>query len=206
VTIGKGTAWGAPGPCPADAVVVRDTVGLFRLVNGERPGTPLLRGGDLGRTVGARPAAPSRPAEVQFLPIDLGRVTLDGRTLRFASHVVIRPPWRRGGWWRGPLLAVANAEFVGEWDVVPRGHPNDGWLDVVEVDPSFGVRERWAARSRVRHGMHVPHPRIRLGRVGPDGRHWDLTPGALCWVDSVAQGPVRSLDVVCIPDAATICV
>ena len=58
-----------------------------------------------------------------------------------------------------------NAEFVGNWDVAPRAHPNDGMLDVISVPRSFGIGDRMKARSRLPHGGHLPHPGISVERT-----------------------------------------
>ena len=55
---------------------------------------------------------------------------------------------------------MLNADRIGAWDVAPRAHPNDGQLDVVEVDASMGLRDRWQASRRLATGTHVPHPAI----------------------------------------------
>ena len=61
-----------------------------------------------------------------------------------------------------------NAEFIGEWDIAPRGHPNDGRAEVFDVDASMSVRERLAARRRLPTGTHVPHPKIRTRSIRSD--------------------------------------
>ena len=51
---------------------------------------------------------------------------------------------------------------VGQWraglDLVPRGHPGDGRVEV----QAYGLRrgERRAMRHRLAAGTHLPHPRI----------------------------------------------
>ena len=55
-----------------------------------------------------------------------------------------------------------NAQFVGEWDVAPRGHPNDGRLDVVSIDRVMPKRQRWSAWRRLPRGEHIPHPMITV--------------------------------------------
>ena len=75
------------------------------------------------------------------------------------------PATGRGG--AGPIVAVMNVDRLGRWDVAPRAHPNDGALDVVEVDAAMGVRARWQARRRLPTGTHVPHPAIRTRRGRP---------------------------------------
>lgn len=83
-----------------------------------------------------------------------------------------------------------NAQYRGEWDVAPRGHPNDGRVEVLEVDERMSLRQRWAARRRLPTGAHLPHPMISASsrsqvvlavpprsRVEVDGRCWFTTGG-----------------------------
>src|SRR3546814_16850403 len=65
-------------------------------------------------------------------------------------------------WWRGRVVAAMNAQYRGKWDVAPRGHPNDGRLDVLAADPPLD--ERLPVRGRLKTGTHLPHPPI-------DSRH-----------------------------------
>jgi diacylglycerol kinase family enzyme len=132
------------------------------------------------------------------LPVDVIVLHADGRRLTAVAHVVARSRT----WWRGPIVAVMNADRIGTWDVAPRAHPNDGQLDVVEVDASMGVRARWQARRRLTSGTHVPHPAIRTLRV--TARGWTFDDPLRLWVDGVEHGTVRSLGVAIEPDGATV--
>ncbi len=55
-------------------------------------------------------------------------------------------------------VVVANGQFIDGADVVPRGHPGDGRLEVqvYALRPS----ERGPMRRRLPNGTHLPHPRI----------------------------------------------
>ncbi len=75
----------------------------------------------------------------------------------------------------GPATSVviANGQFFDGLDVVPRGHPGDGRLEVQVYSLRRG--ERRAMRARLPQGVHVPHPRIatttgRLVEVHIDAR------------------------------------
>ena len=62
-----------------------------------------------------------------------------------------------------------NAQYLGRWDVAPRGHPNDGRVDVL---PRRRRRCRRAtgcrARAALPQGTHVPHPQL-ADSPGADG-------------------------------------
>lgn len=190
MTIRRGEEWGATVPRPADLVVAASDAELARLVSADPTGTYGLSGGDLFRALGE--PAPRDP--VQRLPVDAFEVVIDGGPAVLAvAHVVARR-----GWWRGPLLAVMNADHVGTWNVAPRAHPNDGRADVVEVAASMSVRHRWQARTRLPQGTHVPHPAITVTTT--TGATWTFDRPARVWVDGVARGRARSLAVRVRPD------
>jgi len=160
-----------------------------------------LLGGDLCRTVGGTgDRARLTGGDAMRLPVDVGHVVVDGREHWFVAHLVARRSW-----WRGEIVAVMNAEFIGHRDVAPRGHPNDGKLDVVRVDRAMSTRARWQARRRLSSGTYLPHPHISI-RPLPQcsialARPLDM------WLDGVrvARG-VREITVRCLPDVVTVVV
>jgi diacylglycerol kinase family enzyme len=134
------------------------------------------------------------------LPIDAGQATVDGHEYSFVAHLVARRSW-----WRGEVVAVMNAQFVGRWDVAPRSHPNDGRLDVMHVAPAMSVRSRWKAHSRLATGTHVPHPQMKQWRV----EEWTATfvRPLDVWLDGVRVARrVGGIAVRCLPDAFTVVV
>lgn len=204
MTVEKGAPWGAPGPLPPGAVVVRsDAEARAALEAARRDRIELptlgLLGGDLCRTLGGRgDEARLRSGSAVVAPADLGEVLLDGKVRYFVAHVVVRR-----GWWRGPIVAAMNAQFLGRWDVAPRAHPGDGLLDVVEVDASMGVGERWKAWRRLPAGAHVPHPQIAVKRV--PAIQLDVA-GRGVWLDGVEQPPADALSIRLRPDAVHLAV
>ncbi len=86
----------------------------------------------------------------------------------------------------GPIVAVMNAEFLGDWDVAPRAHPGDGLLDVVSVAAGMSLADRLRARRRLPAGTHVPHPAITIERRPAVQLGFDRpTP---VWLDGVLVG------------------
>ena len=68
---------------------------------------------------------------------------------------------------RTPLstcLILSNSGIFRSRDVLPRAHPNDGFVDVFEVDPKISIRQRAIAWSRSATGSHLPHPNFRVSR------------------------------------------
>lgn len=200
--IAKGEPWGAPGALPPDGVVVRTDAEARAVVErARRDGAVVptlgLVGGDLCRTVGGRgDEARLRTAEAVTLPIDLGSVLLDGVQHWFVAHLVVR-----SSWWRGRVVAVMNAQWIGRWDVAPRSHPNDGLLD--SFDGNLSLDDRWKARGRLITGTHVPHPGISQRRA--ERLEFDLDPDLDIHLDGVRIGRGRHLEVTVEPDAL-ICV
>ena len=112
------------------------------------------------------------------------------------------PSGSSGSWWRGEIVVVMNAEFLGDAEVAPRGHPNDGRVEVFEVDGRFGVRQRLAARRRARTATHVPHPLIRTRSVR--SADWSFASPMSVVVDGVRAGTARDVAVAVVADAAVV--
>lgn len=189
MTIQRGQEWGVAVPRPDGLTVAGADAELARLVDRDPHGRFGLSGGDLFRSLGS----PEPRDPMQRLPMDALAVSVDGRELLAVAHVVARR-----GWWTGPLLAVMNADHVGEWNVAPRAHPNDGRADVVEVDATMPVRHRWQARGRLPHGTHVPHPDIHVRTTAEES--WTFDRGTRVRVDGVDVGMVTHLVVRVLPD------
>jgi len=201
MTIRKGEEWGRVGSVPSGCVPATDEAELHRLLNaGPLPRAIGLLGGDLGRTVSAS-ADRERLTEgssAVLATIDLAEVHHDHGRHRVAAHAVLRRSW----WW-GPVLVIANAQFIGDWDVAPRSHPNDGWLDVTEVDRRMSVGQRLAARRRLPSGTHTPHPLISTSRLREG--EWEFARAVPLWLDGVRVGSTRTLRVRVLPDALPVC-
>jgi YegS C-terminal NAD kinase beta sandwich-like domain len=193
----RGAEWGLPVDGSVDAVEVRSDAELAAALSSPRPRPVLVRGGDLHRSLGS----PLGPAATTRLPIDLIAVTTEAGRSVAVAHVVVR---RRGplAWWRGPIVAAMNVDHLGRWDAAPRAHPNDGWLDIIEVNPSMSLRARWQAWRRLRSGSHVPHPDIAMRRVRAEA--FTFSRPLAVRVDGVGHGETRSLRVEIEADAAAV--
>jgi hypothetical protein len=207
MTIKPGEPWGRTIDRPVDLVVVSGDLELARRLTSTRDGRngpPVFAvDGDFARTLGG-PHVDGR-LTVNELPVDLVDVRLGGGvvTATACAHVVITNPWWRGGWWRGSVVVVMNAEFIGEWDVAPRGHPNDGRVEVFEIGSTFGVRLRWQALRRVRSATHVPHPGISTRTVRASS--WSFRAPMRVSVDGCRIGSATDVEVTVTPDAASVC-
>ncbi len=197
MTVGPGDDWGRTVARPAHLQVASSDADVVRLLHEDS--SVLVAGGDLARTLGTPPPEPRDT--VLELPIDLLEVSTDRGVAVACAHVVVRSSWSRGGWWHGQVIAVMNAQFVGDWDVAPRGHPNDGRAEVVEAD-GLSWRDRLAVRRRLPHGTHLPHPGITVRPL--KAVSWEFSGGRVVSIDGAAPFPCRALSVTVLPDAALI--
>ncbi len=155
MTIKKGEPWGEPATPPPDAISTSTDRDISRALEQARRDDVafpsfVITGGDLGRTL----AASGNPARAY--PLDLGEVLVDGRHHYFVAHIVART---RN--WRSFAVAM-NAQWVGEWNLGPKAHPNDGILDGYEA--TLGYFDWRKVRDRLPTGSHLPHPRIDVTR------------------------------------------
>lgn len=207
MTIRKGEDWGELRPPTNEIVVVSSDAELRHIIcdcrNARSPIPTIgLLGGDLMRTLGGS-GDRSRLAggePIPHLPIDLVRVVADEqRDSIFVAHLIARRSW-----WRGQVIAAMNAQFLGNWDVAPRSHPNDGRVDVVSAASELGIQQRRMARARLRLGTHVPHPQITTRQHAATtlllGGETPL------WLDNERWGSARHLDLAVEPDAFIVCV
>jgi diacylglycerol kinase family enzyme len=203
MTVERGAAWGSPNPLPEDGVVVhtdaelRTVVEAARRANASIPAVGLL-GGDLCRTLGGSgDEARLRSPEATTFPVDIVAVLVDGVLHWFTAHLVARRPW-----WRGRVVAVMNAQFLGRWDVAPRSHPGDGRIEV--LDARLSLSEQLQARRRLPTGSHLPHPKIATRSV----RSWqtDLDPRTEVWLDGSKLSRARQLSIRVEPDALRVVV
>lgn len=188
--IRRGEDWGTIDELPPSASRVESDSELAELVTSARRsgtdiGPVLLAGGDLAGTLGVRPG-PTATGTKPRVRLDIGSALVDGRQYWFVAHLVAR---RR--WWRGRAVVVANAAFLGTWNVAPRAHPGDGRLDVLDGRLTLGDRMR--ARRRLAAGTHIPHPAIQTRQTVAE--QFDLAPALDVWLDGTRVGRASSLSV-----------
>ena len=205
-----GEAWGSDGVLPPDGVVVRTDAEARAVVEGARrdgreiPALGLL-GGDLCRTLGGTGDERRLREGGVLAEVDLGAVLVDGRLHWFVAHLVARR-----GWLRGPIVAVMNAQFLGEWDVAPRAHPGDGKLDLLvgvhggggpapgpdagsAPAPTCPTPASRSPRSPPPSSSSSGRPRVRLdGEVVADGPRPCVDPLVETDADPASSDPVRS--------------
>lgn len=204
MTIRKGEQWGDVGPVPEGAVRMHSDAELADLVEQCRRSTAavppvVLLGGDLMRAVGGTGDIARLDGDVARLPVDVVSVVADGQQRWFVAHLVARRSW-----WRGELVAAMNAQHLGDWDVVPRSHPNDGRIDVLRVDAAMSLGDRWRARTRAVHAGHVPHPAIEIRSVSATVLEFQRP--LRLWLDGRPWTTAASVELTVEPDALVVCV
>jgi hypothetical protein len=170
--IAKGRSWGEPTGAAPDLTVTGDDAALARAV-ADRPGALVAfrpHGSDLARALGLAAAAEPRglALPLDLIAVDDGPVaanllvvgTPPASVRRFSRATALRVEVDGREVFAGPATAVvvANGQFLDGRDVVPRGHPGDGRLEIHVYALRPG--ERRAMRSRLPQGAHLPHPRI----------------------------------------------
>ncbi len=212
MTIQKGEPWGVVAPTPRDVVLAATEEAAARAV---RDGARFvgLTSGDLVRALGPLTshgrAAPSTLAIGEpclQLPCDLLEVTLgDHDVVPAVSRVMVGSRFRPR-WW------VSAGGFLGDLNVAPRAHPNDGVADAVEFVSPVSARQILQIRRRMRLGDHLPHPGLVMHR-GPRVQ-WSAmstTPSparsaARVYIDGKRYARFTSVHVTVRPDAWTLCV
>jgi hypothetical protein len=189
MTIRKGQPYGEPASEAPDVVVASDREASEQLEQARRSQAPFpvlgLSAGDLCHTLGGTGALQN------IFPVDLGEALIDGRLHYFVAHLVVRDRW-----WHRSTVAM-NAQWLGEWNLGPKAHPNDGHLDTYEAALSW--TDRLKVRQRLASGSHLPHPRIEAKRT--DHRPIDLVGRQRVYLDGVDMGTARHVLVRLLPDA-----
>jgi len=169
--IRPGATWGVPASGAAALEGRGSDVELAELARTHPGGlvrfVPTARC-DLARAIGLTAQSPAS-WEVPIDAIDLGdrlavnmvvlgtrpdRVRRWTRSLPLTVHVDGRLVFDG----RATSVLVANGQYLAGRDVVPRGHPGDGRLEVQVYALRAG--ERAPMRRRLPTGTHVPHPAI----------------------------------------------
>jgi hypothetical protein len=167
---------------------------------------------DLARAIGlSRPEDGLRePITLDVLVMDTHRVAVNMVVLGTAPdrrHVGLRRPRCRVEVdgrvvWDGRAtgVVIANGEYLRGLDVVPRGHPGDGRLEVHVY--ALGASQRGRMRARLSTGTHLPHPGIHTAHGTTVEVRWGRP--ARREVDGVRAGRARETLVSLAPGALTI--
>ena len=208
-----GEAWGEELSGPPDLEVTGTDADLARLLGSARGALVRFRadsGSDFARALGISGSGDGGLAEaaIDGLQVDPGGYAVNGVVLGVPpGHLRAGTASRRirvtvngRELFSGPAttVVVANGQFFDGLDVVPRGHPGDGRVEIQVYALRRG--ERRAMRARLPQGAHLPHPRITTGTAKLVEIRVDGAPLALS-IDGVSHEPVTDLAVRVIPAA-----
>ncbi len=180
--IEKGRPWGRPATAEEARTVAGGDADLAAAV--DLAGGDLVRfepapESDLARALGLVASAPAATE----VALDVLEARSDAWSGRAVNAVVLGPCPHRLRWWhrrvrmrvevdgrerfrgRATTVVIANGQYLHGLDVVPRGHPGDGRVEL-QVHAQ-APRDRAGMRRRLHLGTHVPHPDI----VQANGRH-----------------------------------
>jgi hypothetical protein len=172
-----GDQWGHAASSPPDLDAAGDDADLASVAMSNRGALVRFRASprsDIARALGLGPASSgTTEVAIDTLAIDPDEAAVNAVVLgpppdrlrwsARASDITVRidgRPWFRG---RATTVVVASGQFLRGADVVPRGHPGDGWAEVQVY--ALTRRARRPMRHRLPTGTHLPHPGIRTGRA-----------------------------------------
>lgn len=219
----RGTSWGEPADFdPGAGVEVAGGDADLARAAVAHPGAVLRFApdatSDLARAVGLAPGGPGHTvAACDVLLLSDGTHAVNAVVWGAAPDRL--RPWHRThpvevevdgrvvGEGRATTVVVASGQFLRGADLVPRGHPGDGRIEVQVY--AVAPRERRQMRVRLGRGEHVPHPRIAqasgrtvLVRWAGTGRRAHR--GAPIEVDGHPAGRATELRVSVVPGAARV--
>ena len=169
MTISKLSPYGTPVARPQQLVVLhsdREIASDF-LKGGQRSSNTVIQG-SIAQALGitSNESISNSGALVTHVLIDL--LQIEFRTTKTKDHiskiVVAGSIMLQSHTLLKTHLIISNSGIVRGRDVLPRAHPNDGFVDVLEIDEAMTTRQRLAAWRRSKTGSHLPHPQLRASR------------------------------------------
>lgn len=210
--IKPGDEWGTGTDDAPDFDVCGDDAALAASITVDGS-VPLVRwspvDSDFARSVGLHPdhQNPGTGAGGIELPIDALVIELPTKVhginavvlgiaptklLRFhrRRHVTVEVDGRTAFAGNATTVIIANGQYLDGRDLVPRGHPGDGRVEIQVYALTPG--ERRPMRRRLPSGTHLPHPRI----TATSGRTIEVTTGDRAWslaIDGTPRPAVRRM-------------
>lgn len=162
MTIHKGQPWGQNFEVP---LTTRDVDSDWQLARGTQADIHILSGGDVFASLG-QPSAIRIGESRTLVHIDAMECAITNDTTTYsllASSTIEIGRWLGLGRSRR-YLVVTNGGLLEGRHIAPRAHPNDGLLDLMNLNASISLRDRLNSRKRARTGVHIPHPAITISR------------------------------------------
>ena len=191
--IHRGQPWGIPAHMSDDVLIVENDQVLSRTDQTVRI---FLTGGDIARSLG-NPVVPligSACTEVTIDAMQCDITTGNSQSTRViaASSIVV------GNFWKGRYLIVSNAGWLGDSNVAPRAHPNDGKVEMLTIASHMSLRQRFLARRKMHTGTHLPHPDLSSSQRAT--LTIDRHNGELLVIDGKNAGDWTSISIAVQPD------
>ena len=178
MTISKHGLYGTPVSRPSSLHVLRSDLGIAQhYVSGDTATTCTVTQGSIAQSLGissGRIQDPEPNQQMTLVNIDLLQIDYRTTTLLNAnanakssttSRIVVAGTIAiQQRTLLSTCLILSNSGLLRSRDVLPRAHPNDGFVDVLEVDPKISIRQRAIAWRRSAIGSHLPHPSFRVSR------------------------------------------
>ena len=172
MTIRKLVTYGTSAPRPSDLIVFgsdREIARHYESGNSSKPCT--VTRGSIAQSLGIRSqhAHVSTHSDPQMTKVEIDLLQIEYRTERPKDpvlHLVVAGSLSIQH--RSPLstfLILSNSGIFRGRDMLPRAHPNDGFVDVLAIDRNINLRQRALAWHRSKTGSHLPHPQLRVSRA-----------------------------------------
>jgi hypothetical protein len=217
--IRKGEEWGAPFDderYPNAVEVSGGDTDLAAAVSAH-PGAPIrftpTRASDLARALGLRgPPTGNTVLACDAIELPDGSPAVNAVVFGIPPdkqqrwhrrrRVEVEIDGRRAAQARALCVIVANGQYLRGFDVVPRGHPGDGRLEVHVY--ALESRERPPMQHRLTAGRHLPHPHITESSGRRVTVRWDH---AVEWeADGQPRGEITEATLLLVPGVVNLIV
>ena len=178
MTISKHGLYGTPVSRPTTLHVLQSDIEIAQhYVSGDTATTCTVTHGSIAQSLGISSGRIQDPdpnqqmtlVDIDLLQIDFRTTTSSNANSKTSSSttsriVVAGTISIQDRTLLSTCLILSNSGLLRSRDVLPRAHPNDGFVDVLEVDPKISIRQRAIAWRRSAIGSHLPHPSFRVSR------------------------------------------
>jgi hypothetical protein len=174
MTISKHGLYGTPVSRPSSLHVLQSDLGIAQhYVSGDTATPCTVTKGSIAQALGISSGRIQDPdpnqqmtlVDIDLLQIDYRTTTPSTANSSATSRIVVAGTIAiQHRTLLSTCLILSNSGLLRSRDVLPRAHPNDGFVDVLEVDPKISIRQRAIAWRRSAIGSHLPHPSFRVSR------------------------------------------
>ena len=174
MTISKHGLYGTPVSRPTTLHVLQSDLEIAQhYISGDTATTCTVTQGSIAQSLGISSGRIQDPepnqqmtlVNIDLLQIDFRATTPSTANSSTSSRIVVAGTIAiQNRTLLSTCLILSNSGLLRSRDVLPRAHPNDGFVDVLEVDPKISIRQRAIAWRRSATGSHLPHPSFRVSR------------------------------------------